>query len=346
MSSALDLARRHYATRQRMARSAAAEGRRLWQKVDPANLSGSWAPMLARLLVVVTSAQLAAARAADRYVSETLAAQGLDPEPAGEVVAESLAGIASDGRDLASLLLNPVIATKRAISTQLRQFDRIWLDRALATGQATLEMTMRTQVADAGRVADGIAVAVRPRTGYVRMLVGDSCPRCVILAGRFYRYSAGFERHPNCDCVHIPAAEDTADDFTTDPRKAFEEGRVRGLSQADTHAIQEGADLSQVVNAHRGMYTAGGQKRTREGITRRGIAGARLITGDPTAFVAPRGDAGTRVVSTHTRQTKAGPRTVRIRGAQTARLMPEQIYRDASSRDEAVQMLRLHGYIL
>lgn len=346
MPSVHELTRRHYTARQRLVRATAAAGTRLWRQVDPADLSRSWTPLLARLLVIVTGAQLAAARAADAYVAGTLAAQGLDIEPAGTVVAESLAGIASDGRGLASLLLNPVIAAKTMLARQLAEEGRIHLDRALATGQATLEMTLRTQIADAGRVADGLAVTARPRTGYVRMLVGDSCPRCAILAGRFYRYSAGFQRHPNCDCIHIPAAEDTAGDFTTDPQLAFKEGRVRGLSKADRQAVKDGADLNQVVNAHRGMYTAGGQKRTREGITRRGIAGARLITGDPNAFVAPRGDAGTRVVSTHTRQTAAGPRTVRLRGAQAARLMPEQIYRDASSRDEAVQLLRAHGYIL
>ncbi|WP_409186715.1 hypothetical protein F9C11_21740 [Amycolatopsis sp. VS8301801F10] len=326
--SARELARRHYVARQRLVRATSAEGVRLWRKVDPANLSGSWAPMLARLLVVVTGAQLAAARTADRYVSEMLAAQGLDPAAAGQVVAESLAGIASDGRDLASLLLNPVIATKRAISTQLTQFDRIWLDRALAAGQASLEMTVRTQVADAGRVADGIAVAARPRIGYVRMLVGDSCPRCVILAGRFYRYSSGFERHPNCDCVHIPSVEDAAGDFTTDPRRAFEDGRVRGLSKADEQAVRDGADLAQVVNARRGMKVAGSRVETRADgtvVTHRG------------RVVSPRG----RTTEGITRRGFAGQR---LGGRE--RLMPEELYRRATSRDDAVRLLREHGYLM
>lgn len=327
-------------------RATAAAGIRLWRQVDTADLTGSWAPRLARLLMIVRGAQLAAATAADDYVGATLAAQGLNPAPAGQVVAGSLAGIASDGRPLASLLLNPVIATKMEIRRQLADEGRLRLGRALAAGQATLEMTLRTQVADAGRVADGIAVATRPRTGYTRMVVGDSCPRCIILAGRFYRYSAGFDRHPQCDCVHIPTVEDVADDYTTDPRKAFDEGRVQGLSKADEQAIRDGADMNQVVNAHAGMYTAGGRKLSRTGTTRRGIAGARLITGDATAFTAPRTGGQTQVVSTHKRQTKAGTRTVRIRGAQAPRLMPEQIYRETSTRDEALKMLRLHGYIL
>jgi len=61
--------------------------------------------------------------------------------------------------------------------------------------------------------------------------------------------------------------------------------------------------MSRVVNARRGMFTAGGLRLTREATTRRGI-------GLPT------------------------------------RLMPEQIYREASSRDEAIRLLRRFGYIV
>jgi hypothetical protein len=130
----------------------------------------------------------------------------------------------------------------------------------------------------------------------------------VILAGRFYRYSSGFERHPQCDCVNIPTREDVAGDYTTDPKLAFEQGRVKGLSRADEQAIRDGADMSQVVNAHSGMYIAGHRKLTRSGTTRSGTAGRRL-------------------------------------GGAT-REMPEQIYRDATSRDNALELLRQHGYLL
>ncbi|SFO59919.1 hypothetical protein [Amycolatopsis rubida] len=302
MSSALELARRHYRDRRSLADATVDAGLGMWRSVDPGDLSRSWGRYLARMLLVVRGAQTAAASTADRFADAVLDAQGSAPAAAGRVSATALAGIASDGRDLLGLLLNPVIAAKVAIR------DGATIDRALATGQASLEMVLRTQVADAGRVADGVAVAARPRTSWTRMVVGDSCPRCILLAGRVYRFSAGFLRHPNCDCVHIPTADATGDDFTTDPRRAFEEGRVRGLSKADEQAVRDGADLAQVVNAHRGMYTAAGQKLTREGTTRSGFAGRRL-------------------------------------GGQR-RLMPEQIYRDATSRDEAVRMLRLHGYLI
>jgi hypothetical protein len=102
--------------------------------------------------------------------------------------------------------------------------------------------------------------------------------------------------------------EDTSGDFRTDPGEAFRERRVKGLSKADEQAIQDGADMSQVVNARRGMSVAGGRKMTREGVTRRGFAGSRL------------------------------------QGRQ--RLMPEELYRQAVNRDDAIRLLRLHGYLI
>ena len=77
---------------------------------------------------------------------------------------------------------------------------------------------------------------------------------------------------------------------------AFNRGQIKGLSQADTKAIRNGADLNQVVNVRRkaaGLHTAGG---------------GRVLT-------------------------RAGRPT------------PEFIYRLASSREEAIQLLRKFRYI-
>lgn len=274
----------------------------MWAQVDPARLTESWLPFLQRLLTILRGAQYAAASQADIYTDSVLYAQGMDAPAAGRVAAGALSGVASDGRPLETLLLNPVIASKTAI---LQGADA---SKAMATGQAALEMTLRTQVADAGRAADGVAIAARPKVGYVRMVVGDSCPRCIILAGRWYRYDAGFERHPQCDCTQIPSAENAAGDLATDPQLAFEHGRVKGLSEADTKAIRAGADMAQVVNAHSGMYVAGARKLTRTGTTHHAFAGRRL--------------------------------------AGNVRLMPEQIYREATSREDAVRLLKLHGYLV
>src|SRR5690606_6627480 len=107
--------------------------------------------------------------------------------------------------------------------------------------------------------------AHRQASGYVRMVNPPCCPRCAILAGRWYRWSAGFQRHPRCDCVHIPSRESVAGDLRTDPEALFREGKIRGLTEAETQAIRDGADMARVVNVKRsGIYTAGGRRYTRE----------------------------------------------------------------------------------
>ncbi|MEO3922701.1 hypothetical protein ABGB07_02280 [Micromonosporaceae bacterium B7E4] len=310
--SLLSVAREHYRVRARMARALEREAARLWRQVDRANISGSWADLLPRLLVAVVAAQRASAAASDAYVAAALAEQDASTGQVG-VNAAAFAGIASDGRNLGTLLAQPIITSKVALERGTTEAY------ALAAGQAALQMIVATQVADAGRVADGVALTAQRRaTGYVRMTVGRTCSRCLILAGKRYEWNQGFQRHPRCDCRHIPVAEDVPLSVQTSPKAAFdamdraEQDRV--FTKAGAQAIREGADMGQVVNARKGMYTAAGRTLTAEGATRRGFAGARL--GAP-------------------------------RGQRAIRLMPEQIYREArGNRDEALRLLRLHGYIL
>ena len=118
--------------------------------------------------------------------------------------------------------------------------------------QAAFDRLVATLVQDAGRTAAGVDMATRTHvTGYVRALSGSSCARCAVLAGRVYRWSQGFQRHPNCDCVMLPTTETVGRDLITDPMEAFAQGRIHGLSRADTKAINSGADISQVVNVRR-----------------------------------------------------------------------------------------------
>lgn len=301
---AVQLAAAHYAQQVGLARRVSEEMLTAWTRMNPANLDRSWASIVNRLLALLTGGQLLAAQAADPYVTATLAAQGISPTAAGALAAEQLAGVASDGRDLLSLLYQPVIATKTAIGAGHAPAD------ALTAGQVLLDLITRTQVADAGRVAAGTALVARPAVGgYVRMVVGRTCSRCIVLAGRKYGWNAGFLRHPRCDCVHIPAREDLAGDMRTDPDKVFgsmsaaEQDKAFGKAGAD--AIRNGANISQVVNARRGMYTAGGTDYTRTSTTRSGQTPGR------------------------------------------ARLMPEAIFKQAAGdRDEAIRLLRLHRYLL
>jgi hypothetical protein len=113
---------------------------------------------------------------------------------------------------------------------------------------------------------------------------------------------------------------------TMDPDQYF-----RGLSRAEqdrvftaagARAIRDGADIGQVVNARRGLYTVGGRPggprllATREGMTKRGLARQRL----------KRLEAQGRAPARH-------------------RLTPDAIYQLASDRDDAIRLLYRYGYL-
>jgi hypothetical protein len=301
MPALLEVATDHAALRRRLALAVAGEAESMWSQVDPGRIRASWLTSVGRLLVLLVGAQRAAAGQADRYLDQVLTAQRISPASEGLVVPTALSGISSDGRDLQDLLYQPVITAL----TGIQRGNGV--DRSLAGGQALLDMIVRTQVADAGRAADQVAMAARPQaTGYVRMLVGRSCSRCAILAGRHYRWNADFNRHPRCDCTAVPAREDTADDLRTDPRRYFNSltpaEQSRQFTIAGAEAIRHGADIAQVVNARSGMYSAAGRDLTRTAAAGRGQGGIRL--------------------------------------------MPEQIFREAGTdRAEALRLLKRFGYL-
>jgi hypothetical protein len=111
-----------------------------------------------------------------------------------------------------------------------------------ATVDSEFDRLVASLVQDAGRAAESVAVAVRPKVVFVRYLTLPSCSRCAVLAGRVYRYSQGFLRHPNCDCVMLPTTV-AAPDLVQDPVELAKAGQIRGLSQADMLAIEQGADF-------------------------------------------------------------------------------------------------------
>lgn len=175
----------HALARQRLALAAAADAARRWAYVEPDAISASWLRQVPATTLAVTGAQYAAAARAEPAVSNATASWG-----EYTVAAVMFAGVAADGRPLETLLYRPVITALMAVEAGRSEAD------ALASGLATLDMTVRTEVADAGRAADQVAITTRDVEGYIRVVVGPTCSRCVILAGRWYPYSAGFARHP------------------------------------------------------------------------------------------------------------------------------------------------------
>jgi hypothetical protein len=272
-------------------------------------VAASWSAQLPALTAYVTNAQIAAAMLAAPEVANTA---NLPPAP---VVASAFAGVSSSGRSLAGLLFAPTFVTIAALALHHAAHKR-----ALAAGAASLDMIVRTQVADAHRVATGVAIAATPElVGYERVVHLPACGRCIVLAGKVYRWSHGFARHPRCDCTMIPVtrAQYREHNLTNHPRALFDQmdeaQQRKAFTVAGAQAIRDGADISQVVNARQGMQKAGQVLITTSGATRRGTAGKRL---------------GAQ------------------RGGPAVRLMPESIYAAASSRAEALSQLKAHGYIL
>lgn len=322
-----ELARAFYATQAAEIDITVASVLTLWEQLEPRKLSGSWKAHRAgeRMFVTISTAQLAAAQRAQPYVARAVTEQDATSDPLGEVQPRVLAGVASDGRDLETLLLQPLIQTVVALHGGADT------DLAMRAGATALSRITATQVADAGRAAQSLAItADRTVTGWVRMLVPPSCGRCAVLAGRHYKWRAGFDRHPLCDCTAIPSVENRADALQTDPGRYF-----RSLSPADqdkhfgksgAEAIRQGADIGQVVNVGRsesGMSVAG--LATREGVTVRGLAGKQL--GAESGFERLPGN--------------------RLRTAVAPRLMPAEIIAQAAGdRDLAVKLLTRYGYLL
>jgi hypothetical protein len=322
--TAAQVAAKHQAEQAKRATEATARAVASWRRVQASDLDGTWSAIAPLVTAVIVRLQREAAAAADAYHRAVVEAQGVKPKPAAAVNPLRFAGIASDGRDLDTLLLSPLIAT------QLLLDDQTPPPEALRRGSLTLGLIAGQQVRDAGRIADGVATAADQTIGgYIRYLNLPSCDRCVVLAGKFYRWNQGFERHPGCDCIHVAVPSDAKQSQAwldrQDPGELVKQGNVTGLSQADRQAIDDGADVYQVINAHRGMSTAQVYGRrvkvTREGVTRRGLAGRRL------------GDFGKRPGGTY-------------QSSRTPRLMPESIYKVASDREEALWLLKRFGYLI
>jgi hypothetical protein len=309
-----------YGLQQRVNATAAAEVGRLWRKMGD-DFDASWARLSPAVLDVLVEAQRQVTDEALKYVPRVLAETDQPNRPHGRLNTRALVGVASDQRPLESLALGAVTEAKTAAGEGANTHA------ALAQGGNWLDLMTKLQVADAARQAVGVMTAVRPDLGgTVRVLNPPSCQRCAILAGRFYRWSTGFQRHPRCDCVNLPARQGRwaqAEGFITDPMDAFRNGEIRDLTRAQTKAIEDGADISRVVNARRGMSTTAQSKRAAD-LRMPGTVGP----GQPDLLAS---------LSHLPRATASGSAAIR--------LTPEDIYSVASDRAEAISLLRREGYI-
>lgn len=310
--------------------------RHAWRNLSLVDLDRSWAEASAELLVGMQQLMTSAAAEGASFGAMALAQQGAYVPPAGFVNPSAFAQAAPDGRPLDSLLRSPVIRTKELIGAGMMP------EQALVAGGKSLDRMTRTVISDTARGAASVDVAARKGVGGIRMLNPPSCARCAVLAGRYYRWNAGFLRHPRCDCRGIPALESQSEDLTVDPYEYFnslsEQEQDKHFTAAGAQAIRDGSDLFQVVNARRGMSYAGvsadGTRRgqrvnslmTREGTTKRGDFGSmERLRADSAGFQKVSGSKYMRTV--------------------TGRLTPEAIYAQNLPREQTLEQLRRYGYI-
>ncbi len=347
--TAEDIARAHAEQQANIRNTVIALVISLWLSLRTRDVITEWFRRVAGLIeaAVIMGQEMMAAEAQE-YVETSMASQR-KPVRVPELDPTAFAGQTSEGGDLEALLLSVPIQAQAMIDSGATRVS------AMASGEALLRTIVFTELTDAGREADQVALAVaepvieddtptrptprgpepviltprerrelteqlrRQKLGWVRMLQLPSCSRCAILAGRWYAFNKGFQRHPNCDCRHIPAMEADGVDVTTSPRAYFdslsEPDQNRYFGKAVAQAIRDGADVEQTVNAVTrpgATYAVGDRRYTREGTTRRGFF-----------------------------RTSEGGR------ARERRPTPQQIYREANGdRDEARRLLRKFGYIV
>lgn len=178
------------------------------------------------------------------------------PEPVATVNPAAFVGIASDGRPLDSLLYSSTVTARNLYADPVLQME---------SGRRQVSMLARTMVADAGRGAAQVTITATPLAGYVRMVSPPCCKDCAVLAGKWFKHNEGFERHPNCDCTHVPrVGANIPDGYVSD----IPTDQITNLSDGERKALDGGADLSRVVNASRkgrGMSTTVGTGRRPRG---------------------------------------------------------------------------------
>lgn len=255
--------------------------------------------------------QWSAAYRGSIYGAVVLAAQDQYEEPDFYPDLDAAVGWTRSGRSTGEIFSRPFA------QYQTLRLDGASYYEARTKAERALELVMASTLADTFRLTGGLDITSREQTVYVRHINPPSCSRCIQLAGRIYRFNQGFQRHPGCDCVHVPTKtirfEDAVEDgLTTNPYEYFdslsegEQDRVFGIAKA--RAIRDGADIHQVVNSYRGRFRG----ITTEGMGKHGYAGMRVRA------------AGYR-----------------------HRLTPETIYKMAGdSRKKAQQLLEMNGYIL
>lgn len=323
---------RYGASQRREIAAALAAIKRSWRRMG-LDFDSTWPFVLPLLVQTLTTAQGRLLEGVPDYIPTALSATGQRvPDMAFTPNMSRFVGVTGGGIALSDSLAGTVPRTKRLVSEGMSAQSAM-----LNTGNWLMRVA-GTILSDTARGGEQLAMKSRSVGYYVRMLEPPSCGRCVILAGSRYSTSTAFQRHPGCDCRHVPVTDtDAAEGLVASLPEyldgASDEQLVRMFgSKANAQAYKDGADANQLINAYRkgSVYKAqvGGRSllATTEGTTRRGFAYTRMSTAD---HLKAQGEH------------KPG----RYRATKAPRIMPATIYRIAENKAEADRLLRLYGWI-
>ena len=223
----------------------------IWRATGPSGFRDE----LRRVAGIVAAGQLGRAIQAAAYLAALtdefgMAAPQATPQP------RAIAGVSADGRALEAVL---GFAAVRAWTMLDAGADYA---TANTSGAASLTRIVANETTQAGITAESVGMVGQPEmVGYVRLLNTPSCGRCAILAGKFFKWNDGFDRHPGCDCVHVPAADQSdamsgkppwSANLVNDPKAYFDSlstaEQNRYFGKAEATAIRGGADMNKTVN--------------------------------------------------------------------------------------------------
>ncbi|MCT2042617.1 hypothetical protein M3D15_04610 [Pseudoclavibacter alba] len=263
MQLVLEATASHYRKQQRIAVTAAQDLSALWSSVRTGSIRESWDRKLPMVKAVTTHALEATASSSIGYVDDVLDEQGIrSGGELAEVNLHAFTRLMPDGHEVDDFLEYAPTYAIDLIDDGVP--DAVAMQRA----GSWMTQTLLTSLADVGRGVVATEMAVRPQvTGYTRMLNPPSCSRCVILAGKWFRWNEGFQRHPRCDCRHVPSNEAPTDGRLVDPYAYFNElsetDQERLFGRSNARAIRLGADIYRVENVRmRGLATARAARRT------------------------------------------------------------------------------------
>lgn len=188
----LQSADKYYQQQQHIAAATAGLAKKHWRGMTD-DFSTSWAQVAPVLIESVQLGRAAVVATSVGYTAAVLDETGQRASQFGTLNPEAFLSQAPNGQTMEDVLAGAVVQSKMAVKSGATSQE------ALAHAALWLTGVVLTVMADTGRSVVGVDIAQHPTlTGYTRMLNAPSCSRCVILAGKWFKWNEGFLRHPRC----------------------------------------------------------------------------------------------------------------------------------------------------